>query len=613
MSLNPSQHRVAHGFGNMLAVAGPGSGKTKTIITKIGVILQADRKFRVGAVTFTSDTANEMRERLVKEFGPDVLKRVDLGTFHKLSIDHLRRHKMLGKIATPPEQKTFLRRAISATNTEIDNEEAFKLFENYKCAIEHDGSEIPPFILAYNEMLKRNRVVDLYDVMRDCATKMSNGELPPLPVTHLLVDEFQDSDEIQFVWMMAHAKRDIPVTIVGDDDQSIYAWRRALGYKGMIDFVEQTGAEIIPLGENYRSHSEILAPADRLIRHNAGQRVEKDLVAKRGPGGSTHVYAVSAANREDGEEHDKVALQTEFLVPYIMEAVLPEDEQPGGRLAVRPGEWAILARTNFLLDSVEAVLDEFNIRSRRNGGSFWDKDYINTYLQLLISVETMNRSGIDHALAFVGTSEEALSQLHKRIPGATMAPFFERDFDDYGDIAKIEAEHMRALQQLLVTWRQDALFRKIPGTTTPMRAVNQAIDSAATYLTMGLRAGNFRDRVARHLSKAGDILKRRTGSLVSRVQSVQKPKGKDDPASVGLFTMHSCKGLEFGNTAIVGTDKDIVPSLGEGSTEVDERRLFYVAMTRAKNRLFILHTPTNDTPYIAEAGLVSNPATVYPS
>ena len=104
--------------------------------------------------------------------------------------------------------------------------------------------------------------------------------------------------------------------------------------------------------------------------------------------------------------------------------MLPEDEQPGGRLAVRPGEWAILARTNFLLDSVEAVLDEFNIRSRRNGGSFWDKDYINTYLQLLISVETMNRSGIDHALAFVGTSEEALSQLHKRIPGATMAPFF---------------------------------------------------------------------------------------------------------------------------------------------------------------------------------------------
>nr|WP_261318191.1 3'-5' exonuclease [Burkholderia cenocepacia] len=130
---------------------------------------------------------------------------------------------------------------------------------------------------------------------------------------------------------------------------------------------------------------------------------------------------------------------------------------------------------------------------------------------------------------------------------------------------------------------------------------------------MGLRAGNFRDRVARHLSKAGDILKRRNGSLVSRVQSVQKPKGKDDPASVGLFTMHSCKGLEFGNTAIVGADKDIVPSLGEGSTEVDERRLFYVAMTRAKNRLFILHTPTNDTPYIAEAGLVSNPATVYPS
>jgi DNA helicase-2/ATP-dependent DNA helicase PcrA len=612
VSLNPSQHRVAYGHGNILAVAGPGSGKTKTIITKIGVTLDADRKNRVGAVTFTSDTASEMRHRLTRDIGPDVLKRVELGTFHKLSIDHLRRHKMLGKIATPPEQKTFLRRAIAVTNTEIDNETAFKLFENFKCAIEPDESEIPPFIAAYSEMLKRNRVVDLYDVMRDCALKMTNGELPPLPVTHLLVDEFQDSDEIQFVWMMAHAKRGIPVTIVGDDDQSIYAWRRALGYKGMIDFVEQTGAEIIPLGENYRSHSEILGPADRLIRHNAGQRVEKDLVAKRGPGGSTHVYAVSAANRQDGEEHDAVALQTQFLVPFILEFALPEEEQPGGRTAIQPEQWAILARTNFMLDTVEAVLDEFNIRSRRNGASFWDKDYINTYLQLLVSVETMSRSGIDHALAFVGTGEDALSQLHKRIPGATMAPFFEREFDDYGDIAKIDAEHMRSLQQLLVTWRQDALYRKIPGTNTPMRAVNQAIYSAATFLTMGMRPGQYKDRVSKHLTKAADILKRRTGSLVSRVQSVQKPKGKDDPASVGLFTMHSCKGLEFGNTAIVGADKDIIPSLGEGSSEVDERRLMYVAMTRAKNRLFILHSPANDTPYIAEAGLASNPATVYP-
>lgn len=171
---------------------------------------------------------------------------------------------------------------------------------------------------------------------------------------------------------------------------------------------------------------------------------------------------------------------------------------------------------------------------------------------------------------------------------------------------------MRSLQQLLVTWRQDALYRKIPGTNTPMRAVNQAIDSAATFLTMGMRQGQYRDRVSKHLTKAADILKRRSGSLVSRVQSVQKPKGKDDPASVGLFTMHSCKGLEFGNTAIVGADKDIIPSLGEGSSEVDERRLMYVAMTRAKNRLFILHSPANDTPYIAEAGLASNPATVYP-
>jgi DNA helicase-2/ATP-dependent DNA helicase PcrA len=612
VSLNPSQHRVAHGFGNMLAVAGPGSGKTKTIITKIGVILEADRKNKVGAVTFTNDTATEMRDRLVKEFGPDVQKRVLLGTFHKLSIDHLRRHKMLGKIATPGEQRSFLRRALANTNSELQYEEATKLFESYKCASSPNEADLLPFIRNYNDMLERNHVVDLYDVMSTCATKMRDGTLETLPVTHLLVDEFQDSDEIQFIWMMAHASRGIPVTIVGDDDQSIYAWRRALGYKGMIDFVEQTGAEIIPLGENYRSHSEILGPADRLIRHNAGQRVEKDLVAKRGPGGSTLVYAVSAATRPDGDEHDQVALQTEFLVPHILESILPDDQQPGGRLAVQPGEWAILARTNFLLDSVEAVLDQYNIRSRRAGASFWDKDYINTYLQLLVSIETMNRSGVDHALAYVGTSDDALRDLHKRIPGATMSSFFERGFDDYGDIAKTDVEHIRALQQLLVTWRQDALFRKIPGTDTPMRAVNQAIDAAASFLTMNMRSGNFRDRVSRHLTKAGDILKRRTGTLVARVQSVQKPKGNDDPASVGLYTMHSCKGLEFGNTAIVGADKDIIPSLGEGSTEVDERRLFYVAMTRAKNRLFILHSPTKDTPYIAEAGLASNPVVVYP-
>ncbi|MGR5270150.1 hypothetical protein ACPV5R_20735, partial [Vibrio astriarenae] len=83
------------------------------------------------------------------------------------------------------EQKTFLRRALAVTNTEADYETAYKQFESFKCAIEPDEAEIQPFMVAYNEMLKRNRVVDLYDVMRDCALKMTNGELPPLPVTHL--------------------------------------------------------------------------------------------------------------------------------------------------------------------------------------------------------------------------------------------------------------------------------------------------------------------------------------------------------------------------------------------------------------------------------------------
>lgn len=157
---------------------------------------------------------------------------------------------------------------------------------------------------------------------------MLTGGIRHYSVHHLLVDEYQDCDSLQSRWTSLHAAAGSVVCVVGDDDQTIFGFRDALGYQGMEAFIKEFDARAIVLGKNYRSHSEILSAADKIIRNNA-QRISKDLLAHRGSGGSVEF------KRFDDEYKEAVA---------VVETLAP---------AIRAGKTAaVLARTNRILDPI---------------------------------------------------------------------------------------------------------------------------------------------------------------------------------------------------------------------------------------------------------------------
>ena len=285
IQLNPEQQEVVDHDGHSLVVACPGSGKTRVIVVKIGHILSRSPKSRVCAVTFTRDAANELKKRLIDDIGSEVVnKRTRVGTFHSLAIRQLRACGQIGKVASPAEQQIFVQRALASCEADITYEEAVQTIETVKSSRGPVPEEDSPLYQAYAALLKRAQVEDLYDVLKKSLTLMQQGVVPPYPVEYMLVDEFQDTDEIQLAWVLEHVKAGTRVTVVGDDDQSVYSFRRALGYQGMDRFRTATGATLIALGTNYRCRSEILSAAETLICHNQ-ERIAKTLRAARGEGG----------------------------------------------------------------------------------------------------------------------------------------------------------------------------------------------------------------------------------------------------------------------------------------------------------------------------------------
>ena len=166
MQLNPSQQRVVDTDGHCRVVACPGSGKTRVITTKIGALLKRHPNTRICAVTFTRDAAAELQHRIIKEIGEANFKRsCRIGTFHSLAIRQLRLHNRLGKVAKPSEQVAYLKRAIALVDPSMSYEDATRIIETAKTSLVECPEWNSDLYRAYAEMLSRNKVEDLYDVI----------------------------------------------------------------------------------------------------------------------------------------------------------------------------------------------------------------------------------------------------------------------------------------------------------------------------------------------------------------------------------------------------------------------------------------------------------------
>lgn len=723
--LNPDQVEAALADGHCLVTACPGSGKTKTLAAKAARIL-ADPHASVCAVTFTRDSALEIRERILRAAGDGVKPRLLVGTFHGLSwiqqtlprtlgfgaavLERMRvqgRFRERSAIATEGDRRSYVMRAIEMAGVSLNIEVAAQLIEATKVRLilpgqEHDEPVAERLCAAYQEVLTRNGKIDFQDIILASVTGMRASTVPAFGVTALMVDEFQDTDELQYEWVRLHAIAGARVTAVGDDDQcqppdtqvmteralrpmarlrpedheivcfdprrgllglssnyrlarapycgpmievvteagaatrctprhkwlvanaasarpreadgafvtqarylapgqfvpvvcnvegvrweaiqalrvhayegdvvsldvrphpyyvadgivthnSIYGWRMAMGYRGMERFADELSAQRVVLGINYRSRQEILTPAARVIANNRG-RLPKVLTAAKGAGGLAryHHFADAYAEAE--------AVAREFCRP---------DPSPSR---------AVIARTNRRLDHVEAAMVVHHVAYVRSGGrGILDREEPSVFADLVDVACGRVATGIDHALAWAGVGEDDLRALHGKFGDAVVVGS-PTDFAALG-VSPKAIETWRGFARAVQRWREAAARAR----------ASLALAGIAEWMT----AQAEREPQKRNVDLALTVLSGIDGPLERRVSRLRlwRNRLKEAESAVMLTTAHGSKGLEWDQVWIVGAEEGVIPD--EKSATEEERRLMYVAMTRARESLIVSSTAAN--------------------
>ena len=565
--LDEDQAKAATAPGHCLVSAGPGSGKTRLLAARGGRLLNED-DHRIAAVTFTRDAARELRERIRAAGPPGSGKRVLAGTFHSLALRQLKEaNQGPRRIASGSERRNLIRDAIKESGLSgLSLEEAEAQIDALKAdpAPPPDETESMPGRLhaAYAKALRRAGMMDFADLLRTVLNGMKQGSLPPLPVAHILVDEGQDMDLVQYEWLQFHWRAGVLVTYVGDDDQSIYGWRQALGGTGFRSSKEATDAQGVDRGTNYRCRPDILRPAIRLIEHSP-DRLQKSLRSQRPEGGQVQVV--------DGGTRAAEAHKAAETIPFYGE----------------PHQWAVLARTKRLLDSVELALMAEGIPVKRPGGaSFWETIGPATLLSLLRSMTDDHPAGVVSALRFAG-GRPPPSVEH---PGSATEALHQATA---GGSEDSETKIAQDLADRFPEWR--ALVTGKQG-----RAA-LAIRAAARWLA------KHADSRAETIESAGGVLAKLQGTLLQRLAFVGKSNessGEEnvEPAVI-LTTLHGSKGLEWDYVWLFGFEEGLLPH--DESPVDEERRLAYVGMTRAREGLFISFSPHEGSPsrFLGEAGL----------
>jgi len=563
--LNPAQREVVELRRHCVAVACPGAGKTKTIATKAAMLL-SEPNAKVGAVTFGKDAAVELRDRIATLAGGNAKKRLMAGTFHSLAYKQLS-SGVEGRrdIATDGDRIGLLTQALSDTGLDWKVEDAITAIEAIKTNFGQVQAGTTEEVLyrAYQDSLERNGKIDFQDMLRLAVEGMQRGTIAPYPLTYLLVDEFQDTDPLQYQWIALHAHAGSIVTVVGDDDQSIYGFRSALGFRGMESFIRQFDAQPVVLGNNYRCHAEILGAADKIIRNNR-DRIPKVLVAHKGPGGDV-------AFQRFADEYAEAVAAMEHLAPALSQSQSA----------------AILARTNRILDPVEAVCRSHGIKYfRASGKSILSRPEGALMCNLLELVQKTRKAGIDALLSFVGVGTHELRLLHNS--GKTTGGQHQRkDLVELG-LSENSADKYRELMKRLAEWRAlcDRQFYSL------------VLEGVHEWMMQHVGA----DQARRAITTTYDVLSRLNGPFSDRLEFLRRDNNKPAPDALVLTTMHSSKGLEWDRVWIIRAEETVVPD--EKSTEAEERRLFYVAVTRARQDLRVSMTKKNPTSrFILEAEL----------
>ncbi|MGD2078310.1 MAG: UvrD-helicase domain-containing protein [Chloroflexota bacterium] len=601
-TLNQQQQvAVEAGNGPILVLAGPGSGKTRVLTYRIAYLIQemGIAPWHILAVTFTNKAAREMGHRVETLLGgrPSGLT---MGTFHATCVRILRRESdvLLGYsrdfvIFDTDDQRQVAKQAlrdldlddkkfkpsrmlsgISAAKSELIAPELYAA-EDYLSEI------IRRVYLRYQEILLANNAMDFDDLLMN--TVMLFDDRPELlaryqeKYQHVLVDEFQDTNTAQYAMLRRLVPEHGNIFAVGDADQSIYKWRGA-DFRNINRFRQHyPGAELILLEQNYRSTQIILDAAKAIIRRNR-DRVDKELFTERQ--GGTPITVREAYN--DVEEAE--------LVVSTIESLMLD--------GVEPGECAVMYRTNAQSRVLEEAFIKAGINYRLVGATrFYGrreiKDLI-AYLRLVYNpadaisfnrvINTPTR-GIgkktQETLALwaerIGWSQgEALLRL---LDGDTQHPFSGRAHNALTAFARLLHDWMTLQQQISVADLLDTILDAVNYRSYIDDGTDEGQDRWANIMELRAVAQDFDD------TDLGAFLEQ--VALVSDVDDLE-----EDPNAPSLLTLHAAKGLEFPVVFIVGMEDGLLPhsrALEDGEELAEERRLFYVGLTRAKDQVLLSH------------------------
>lgn len=605
-SLNNAQlEAVQAPLGHQLVLAGAGSGKTRVLTHRIAWLIEVEKisPFNILAVTFTNKAANEMRSR-IESLLHTPARTMWIGTFHGLSHRFLRTHWQEAnlpqsfQILDSDDQFRMIRRVIHALNLDEDRTppKEVRWFINAQKEEGHDPHQVEvrdftvqTFIKiyqAYQEACQRAGVIDFADLLLKTYKLLhTHDELRAHYQERfrcLLVDEFQDTNTIQYAWLKLFAGDNNSVMIVGDDDQSIYGWRGARIENIQRFSKDFPGAAIIRLEQNYRSTGTILKAANALIAQNAG-RLGKNLWTEDKAGEPITVY--SGFNETD---------EAFFIVNRIRD--LRQSDY-----VLR--DMAVLYRSNAQSRVIEEALMQFGIPYRVYGGlRYFDRQEIKdalAYLRLIANrsddpaferiINTPTR-GIgdrtlvairEHAKTFSMTLWDALNQLIAQKFFATRA---ETSLLSFINLMNTMTEKTLALplhkqvEHILYASGLIDHYRKEKGEKglTRLENLEELVNAAHQFMQEG--ASEDMPPLAAFLAYA---------ALES---GGEQADAYED--GVQLMTLHSAKGLEFPVVFLAGCEEELFPhylSMHDPKALEEERRLCYVGVTRAMRKLYMTY------------------------
>ena len=594
LQLNPNQQKaVNHIKGPMLVLAGAGSGKTKVLTNRIANLIENGvSPYNILAITFTNKAAKEMKDRVVNLIG-DSANNIQISTFHSLGVKILKEnYALLGyernfTIIDSDDALTIIKKIMKDLNM---NKEYYnpKEIRNKISSAKNEMMDIDKF----SKIEFDHKIVEVYKIYQK-KLKQGNSvdfdDLLILPIKlfknypnilndyqerykYILIDEYQDTNEAQYTFSRLLSSKYRNIFVVGDNDQAIYAFRGA-NYKNILNFEKDyPECETILLEENYRSTKNILNAANSVIKNNR-ERKDKNLWSNNEEGDKIKYKKVS-------NEKEEASFVVEEIKTLLSKGVKEEDI-------------AVLYRTNAQSRTIEEEMLKKNIKYRVVGSfDFYNRKEIKDllcYLRLisnhkddvsLLRIINTPKRGIGEKTIenLINTAESSNTSIYEAINAGKELVF-----------KNLIEELTQDSQSLSLTELVDTILEKsgIKKELTNSKLLEDEIRLENLNEFKGVTKNYEEEYGTANLEEFLEEI-----SLVSDITEHQ-----DSSSRVSLMTVHSVKGLEFDYVFIIGMEEGIFPhynAINDGSNSAieEERRLCYVAITRAKKKLYITSADT---------------------